>query len=536
MIRRVALAVFVAVPIFGVLAPSLAGRVVWTVVIAGLPLFIVLIGYAPWRRVCPLAFFARLPERFGRAGTRKVPPWLEANYYYVTFSVFLFSLWLRLVATNGHGFAIATFFLLISCAALTSGLFFTGKTWCNYFCPVSFIEKIYTEPRSFADRENSQCTKCTACKRFCPDISQENGYWKELDSRPKRFVYFAYPGLVFGFYFYYYVQSGTWDYYFGGSWTHEPAVLHTAFLPGHNAATAGFYFLPLVPRAVASLLTLVAFGLASYVLFSALESILRYWQTRHEQQVDRGLLRHRLFTLASFAAFVAFYNFAGAPTLRLMPGATQLMAILVVVTATAALVRRMPRTANSFAEDSLARNIVKRWPWADMRPPKDLHDAFLVHTTRSHETREGYVRLLETYKDAVRDSVADGFVTRETVNILLSFRSQLQIKQADHGRIMAELADEERVRMRNSVAERSAEKRLQLASYAEALKTYFERVLAADGVPDDRVVARLQKEYRVTNCEHGELLFEVFGDATAMPNYMVLAFLESQAGTGGRVG
>ena len=533
-IRRVALAVFIAVPIIGLLVPSLAGRVVWTILIAALPLFIVLIGYHPWRRVCPLAFFAQLPERFGRAGTHKAPLWLETNYYFVACSIFLLSLWLRLVATNGHGVALAAFFLLISFAALASGLFFTGKTWCNYLCPVSFIEKIYTEPRSLADRQNSQCAKCTACKRFCPDISQENGYWKEIDFDSKRFVYFAYPGLVFGFYFYYYLQSGTWDYYFGGRWTYEPSVLHTAFHPGHNAATGGLYFLPAVPRAVASIVTLVACALISYFLFFAVESLLQDWLRRRDGHVDFSAVRHRVFTLASFTAFVTFYNFAGAPTLRLLPGATQLTAILVVIAATAAFLRRMPRTPNLFAEDSLARNIVKRWPWADMRPPKNLHDAFLIHTTRSHETSEGYARLVETYKGAVRESLADGFITCETVNILLSFRSQLQIKQADHERVMAELADEERARMSDSTAEKLAEKRLQLAGYGEALKAYLERVLEASGVPDDRAIARLQREYGVTKSEHAEVLFNVFGDASAMPNSMVLTFLESQAGRHGR--
>ncbi len=491
-IRRAALGVFVGVPIFGLLVPSLAGRVVWTILIASLPLFIVLIGYHPWRRICPLAFFATLPERFGRAGTRKVPAWLEQNYYLVTFSVFLLSLWLRLVATNGHGPALAAFFLLISGAALVSGLFFTGKTWCNYLCPVSFIEKIYTEPRSLADRPNSQCHKCTACKRFCPDISQENGYWKEMHLDCKRLVYFAYPGLVFGFYVYYYLQSGTWEYYFGGSWTYEPSVPYTALFPGHDAATAGLYFLPVVPRAVASMATLVICALISYFIFSAVESFLRNWHRRHDGQFDPTLVRHRMFTFASFAAFVTFYNFAGAPTLRLIPGATQLTAILVVVVATAALHRRIPRTPNLFAEDSLARTIIHRWPWADLKPPRNLHDAFLVHTTRSHETAEGHAHLLETYKEAVRESLADGFIARETVNILLSFRSQLRIKQADHERVMAELAHEERERLSRCTTEKSAEKRLQLATYSEALKMYLERVLEVGGLPDDGAMDRLQ--------------------------------------------
>ena len=31
----------------------------------------------------------------------KASPWLEANYYYVSFAIFFFSLWMRLIATNG---------------------------------------------------------------------------------------------------------------------------------------------------------------------------------------------------------------------------------------------------------------------------------------------------------------------------------------------------------------------------------------------------------------------------------------------------
>src|SRR6266403_928281 len=120
-LRQFALAVFIAVPILAVWLPSIAGRVVWTIVVAALPLFIVLVGYHRWRRICPLAFFAQLPGRLKRAGKHKVAPWLEARYYYVAFAIFWVSLWLRLVATNGNGYAIAAFFVLLALAALLFG-------------------------------------------------------------------------------------------------------------------------------------------------------------------------------------------------------------------------------------------------------------------------------------------------------------------------------------------------------------------------------------------------------------------------------
>src|SRR5687768_2947517 len=141
-LRWVALAAFVAIPIFSLIAEDYAGGVVWTIVVACLPLFIVLIGYHRWRRMCPLALFAQLTALLGRPGTHRAGPWLETNYAYVAFSIFFASLWLRLIATNGDGQAIAAFFGLLSLTAIIFGLVFTGKTWCNYICPVSFVEKI----------------------------------------------------------------------------------------------------------------------------------------------------------------------------------------------------------------------------------------------------------------------------------------------------------------------------------------------------------------------------------------------------------
>ena len=87
-------------------------------------------------------------------------------------------------------------------------------------------------------------SKCTACKKSCPDINEENGYWKEISSKSRRRIYFAFPGLVLGFYSYYFLQAGSWDYYFSGSWTNQPQLWRSAILPGVNAATAGFFFLP----------------------------------------------------------------------------------------------------------------------------------------------------------------------------------------------------------------------------------------------------------------------------------------------------
>jgi hypothetical protein len=534
-LKWVALAVFVAIPVFAHLhvIEMLAGRIVWTVLVAALPLFIVLVGYHRWRRLCPLAFFAQIPVRLKRPGIKKASPWLETNYYYVSFAVFFFSLWMRLIATNGDGHAISAFFVMIAVAALIFGAFYTGKTWCNYICPLSFIEKIYTEPHGLRETKNSQCTKCTACKKSCPDINEENGYWKEIESVPKRFIYYAFPGLVFGFYFYYYLQAGDWRYYFDGRWTKQAMIMHWAFLPGHNAETAGFFFWQSVPRAVASILTLAACALLSYFLFSALERPIGNWLRRRDPEIEASRVRHVMLSIAAATAFITFYTFAGAPTLWRAPWAVpHLFLIVVVLTATLYLARRVRRRQATFAEETLARNVIKRWEWTD-KPPRDLHEAFLLHNIRTRESAKGAAQVLEGYKDAVREALANGFVTREEVQMLESLRNQLQIKKADHEKIMAALAEEERAMFSDPTKQISAEKRLQLETYRHALENYLDRVLAAEGTYDDSFVVQLRSEYRVTKEEHAAVLDDLLGGERGMAARLAeqAAVIESAAQT-----
>jgi Cyclic nucleotide-binding domain len=523
-LRWGALAIFLALPVFAWLAPQWAGRIFWTIALPILPLLIVLAGYHRWRRICPLAWFAQLSAKLGHPGNRRASPHLQANYYYGVFAIFVVSLWLRLVATNGNGAALAVFLLLISLAAFIFGAEFTGKTWCNYICPVSFVEKIYTEPRGLRPTRNSQCEKCTACKPACPDINQENGYWKEALSTPKRFVYYAFPGVIFAFYFYYYLQSGTWEYYLGGKWTNQPGVLRTAFLPGVDSETAGFFFWPSEPRALAAILTLLLGAAASFGLFSILEWYLSGRLREGGEELDTAGVRHVVFTVTAFVAFITFYAFAGAPTLRLIPGAPHLMQILVIATATLFLVRRFNRRQRAFAEETLARQIIRRWQWADMKPPEDLHEAFLIHTIRSQTHASGYAQLLEVYKESVRESVASGFISRAEVQRLESLRNQLQIRPGDHEKIMADLAEEERARIADPALQVSAEKRLQLDSYSRALQGYLERISLGTSIANDSFIRHLRQEYAVTPEEHGAVLDELIGRGEGLAPHVARAF------------
>jgi hypothetical protein len=506
-VQGAALVVLAGLALACLFLPHVAGRAFWTVAIAALPLFFVLAGYHRWRRICPLAFVAQVPARLGMAGHRRAGPWLQAHAYHVAFAVFLASLWLRLVATNGDGRALAVFLVTLCAVALLTGFLFTGKTWCNYLCPVSFVEKLYTEPRGLRDTPNSQCGTCTACRPACPDINEENSYWKEILQPAKRDVYFAFPGVVLAFYGYYFLQAGDWSYYFDGRWTNEPGLFRTAFLPGLDAITAGFFFLPQVPRAAAAALTLVAGGALSLAAFRWLEPVAgRVLARRGAADDDAAGTRSVLFTLAAFTAFVSFYSFAGAPTLRLVPGLPHAFQVLVVCIATLCLVRRLGRRQAAFAEETLARRIVANWRWADAPPPRDLREAFLVHTIRAQSQADARRQMLDLYKSAIRDSLDAGMLSRRDVHRLDALRRQLRIADADHELAMSELADEGGGLAASQARHASPEKQLQLETYAEALALHLERDRRAAPSAYDALVHDLQERYGVTPEEHAAVV------------------------------
>ena len=178
------------------------------------------------------------------------------------------------------------------------------------------------------------------------------------------------------------------------------------------------------------------------------------------------------FSLAAFSAFVTFYTFAGAPTLWKLPWAVpHVFLILVVLTATGFLIRRLSRTQKRFAEETLARNIVRRWDWPDRKAPKDLREAFLIHTyapERERETPRAFWRFIRRRcaTPSPKFRLARGRAEARAL------RQQLDIKKADHDKVMAALAADERALLGDPTRHLAPEKFLQLQSYERALGHY----------------------------------------------------------------
>ena len=439
---------YMAIVAAGFLAPW-QPRFFWTMLLPMVPILIVLIGFSNWRNICPLAFFGELGRKLNRGAQRRVPAWFERWFFPLTFSILLVMLVLRLVATNGDGRWLSGLLIGLAVAAAAVNLVFTGKSWCNFFCPVGFVERVYTEPNSLAANRNSQCAKCTACKKHCPDIDQENAYWKDVSGSGRRFAVYSFPGLVFAFYFYYWLRGGEWAAYFDGRWTRE--VFEPSLVTG-----PGFVFAPQVPAVAAAAITLVGLSLMSFALLAAVERIGARWSE------DAEKLRHRVLGLAAFSAFSIFYFFAGAPTLRQLDGGTQAVAFVAPMLGTVFLAKRWRRTREHFIGDQGVKRLLRNWPF-DEPPPSDAAEVYGFIKASEHARDKE----LEAYESTVRDMIADGLVGPGELRLLEGVRKRLGVSEKEHEKIFARLNEEERDLFDGTSG--GIEARAQLEGYQAAL-------------------------------------------------------------------
>jgi hypothetical protein len=506
---RIVMIVAFAATIPTILNVRHGNRIVWTICIAALPFFWMTIGYHVWRRICPLAVMGQLGRFFGKPGARKMGDWMTKNYLLVQLVLMVACLSLRLVATNGSDVWLAAFFGIVIVAAIVTSFVYAGKTWCNFLCPVGMVEKLYTEPSRSASEATpmtSQCSPCVACKRHCPDIDLEQGYWKEVggdQAAARRIAYFSWPGIVVGFYAYYYLVSGTWSYYFTGAWTYERALPDQMLAPG-------FTFAPMIPRVIAAPLTLIVFGAASYVVLSAIEKIIA---RRRIAQLDNGEARtaaiarvhHGMLAFAGLVAFNAFYAFAGQPSLQRLPSwLVSAWGVIVVFASTAMFVRRLARREDAYVQEKFAQKILKKWEWGDAPPSDDLKDIYLLHTERTKQ-REARLR---AYKETVREMVADGLVTRNELVLLDSLRAQLGISDKDHQKIIGELSAEER-QLFDPAYQGSVEQRVARERYRADLERLVMEAARQGSAPAQSTLAQLAAERGIKDAEAADALARV---------------------------
>jgi hypothetical protein len=506
---RIVMVLAFAATIPAILGIEHGNRLLWTVCIAALPFFWMTFGYHLWRRICPLAVMSQIGRLLGRPGARKMGDWMSKHYLLVQLAIMIVALSLRLVATNGSDLWLAGFLGVVAACAIVTSFVYAGKTWCNFLCPVGMVEKIYTEParRALPPRDvSSQCSPCVACKKHCPDIDLEQGYWKEAGETPRRIAYFAWPGIVGAFYVYYYLVSGSWTYYFSGAWAYERDLPAKALGPG-------FTFAPAIPRVVAAPLTLIAFGAASFAMFAVIEKLLLAARlgalpadASDETKASlRARVRHGMLAFCGLVAFNAFYCFAGQPTLQRLPSwIVTAWGVLVVFSSTAIFMRRVARREDGYVQEKFAQKILKKWEWGDAPPSDDLKDIYLLHTERTKQ-REARLR---AYKETVREMVADGLVTKGELAILDSLRAQLGVSDKDHAKILGELSAEDR-KLFDPAYQGSVEQRIVREQYLHELERLVVEAARQGGSPAPATLIALRAERGVSEAEESSALAQI---------------------------
>jgi hypothetical protein len=452
-------------------------------------LSIVLMGFNTWRRICPLAFWGTFGVRFRPKKTkvRRVPEWMERWFFIISLAFLVTMLVVRLVLINGDGIFLGITLIGIGVLAAFTNFYYSGRTWCNLFCPVGTVERIYTDPNSLRVAGNSQCAKCTACKRHCPDIDQENAYWKDVTLPSRRIAFYSFPGIVLGFYTYYFLRAGEWEAYFDGRWTRHSADLQLAFGPG-------FFFAPQIPAVIAALLTLVGSAMLSYFLFLAVEHLIALWNGNEER------VRHLTLSVAAFSAFNIFYLFAGAPTLRLILGGTHIVAFIVPLVSGILLYKRWSRQSEDYVKVKSAKHLLPLWR-SKNPPPQNPAEVFAYFQGKS----EAHAAQVNAYEEVVREILADGMMTQREFSLLAQMRINLDITEPEHRKIFAALSEQDR-NLFDPAHATSVERRLQLQGYTSALTQLLMHAASAEEM------AVLRQDYGIEPEVHKAVLKELRGE------------------------
>ena len=367
----------------------MTARIFWTMIVPLIPIFLMLFGHETWRRICPISLVSQIPGMMGWQRRNKnirpsgktgkfipqlVPAksWIRKNHYYIQFWYLAAGILGRTLFFNSNRMCLAIAFVVIIGSAFTTGILFGGKSWCQYFCPISVIQATYTGPGGLLDSrahlasgavKQSICrtpsptgdlSACVGCSANCADTDLEKSYWKSVDSDKKRFMYYALFGLIIAFYTYYYAYSGNWDYYMSGAWTHESGQLAALTRPGLwlGGHAVG------VPKIIAAPAYFLSCIMLAYWGLCLAERAYAAWSARFATPLSKVLLRHRMLTISGFLSFTLFYVFAGRPNILLMPvWAIKIIDLTIAMISVLWLQRSLARRPDAYRRALMAQTL-----------------------------------------------------------------------------------------------------------------------------------------------------------------------------------
>ncbi len=537
---------------------AMSNRIFWTMVIPVLPLFFMVVGHETWRRLCPLSFVSQIPRYLGWQRKRPVldlrsgkvtrllslpsrEGWARRNVWYVQFGLLFLALNARILFINSDRVALASFFIGVIVVSVTVGYLWGGKTWCNYVCPIAIVQKIYTEPRGILESQahverrpvsQSMCrapakdgdkSVCVGCTPSCPDIDLEKSHWDSVLEPERRNVYYMFFGLVLGFYGFYYVYSGGWDYYFSGAWTHEAGQLASLWAPGMYL---GGVAVP-IPKIIAAPLVLGAFVLGSLGLGLLLEKGYRRLRAGMGKPLPEAEFMNQCLAFSAYVTINTFYLFGGRPNLSLLPGpALRLVDILIVALSTLWFWQATQRTPLLYRREGLASSLLEQLRALKVDVTRYLEGRTLeelkpdeVYVLAKTLPQFSHEQKLQAYRNILEDALQRGRTnSAASLDVLREVRAELGVGDEEHRRLVDELGAGSATSLDPDQAA-SYENWIRVANYKRSIELaivpHLERgqpLAAVVGLAEvESAIAENQDLYRITPSEHDAVMAQITG-------------------------
>lgn len=452
------------------LAPySLGARIFWGMILPLVVITLLVFGHEAWRRICPLSFLSQIPRalRWQRQAVIEENSWLGRNAPYVQLGLLFIGLAVRLLLVNSDRLLLGIFLVLTILAAITVGFLFDGKTWCNYFCPMAPVHVVYSEPSGLLGSKahtappksitQSMCrtigqdgkekSACVACKLGCMDIDAERAYWETIRQPDRKLLYYAYPGLVIGFYLYFWLYSGNWSFLSAGVWN-ETNQLTTLLSPGFFIAGRAIA----IPKLIAVPLTLTVASGITYAIGLWTEKACKRRNRRLQYPLSREQVQSRVFGVAAFLAFNLLFFLGVRPTLGYFsPLIQNLIGWAAVVSSSLWLVKTWNRSAQQYGRERDANLLRRQLSKLDIDlaqflegrsldelKPDELYTLAKVLPSFTQEYR------LQIYSGVLRESLGQQSVTPAgSLSAFQTLRQNLGISDEAHWTLLDQLQQQD---------------------------------------------------------------------------------------------
>lgn len=446
----------------------MGARIFWGMIVPLSILILFIFGHETWRRICPLSFISQIPRALGWQRKRVIgeQSWLSRHALYVQFSFLFIGLNVRLLLVNSDRLLLGIFLILTLLLALTVGFLFDGKTWCHYVCPMAPVQMVYSEPGGLlgsaahtaptktltqsmcrtVDARGQEKSACVACKLSCLDIDAEGAYWESVRQPDRKLLYYAYVGLVVGFYLYFWLYSGNWNFLSAGVWN-ETNQLTTLLQPGFYIAG---HSIP-VPKLIAAPLTLIVASGISYAIGLWAERTYKRYNRRRSRPLNAESVQSRAFASATFLAFNLLFFLGVRPTLGYLPLSLQhLVSWLAIVLSSLWLVKTWHRTAQRYVRERDA-NLLRRQltkldiDFAQLLEGRSLDELKPDELYALAKVLPGFTQdyRLQIYKGMLQETLEQGKATASASFAgFQTLRDRLGISNAQHQSVLNQLQEE----------------------------------------------------------------------------------------------